>query len=48
MKKYQTSLEGLRRIVEIIKRGNPPDGMTREEWYAEIATAMKEANGTKD
>lgn len=36
VKFYVTSEKGLEDIVRTIKKGNPPDGMTKEEWIEEL------------
>lgn len=36
MKLYSTGEKGLRAIMEFVKKSNPPDGMTREEWIKEF------------
>lgn len=37
------TVEGLRKIVKVIKKGNPPEGLTMEQWMEELANALIEA-----
>ena len=43
MEMYMASVEGLKKIAKVIKKGNPPAGMTREEWMKELADALIES-----
>lgn len=43
MKILRLNFKKFEKFLEVIKKGNPPDEMNKEEWYKELHEALMNA-----